>query len=188
VSDFILRKPEDGDAAQRLKLGRHPDVLIGYGVVTPAPMPMSLEDAQQWVHNIKINPYAWIIEYKGSLAGVVRLDNVDHADKRASLAVGIENHNLLGKGIGTDVVREILKYAFNKMYLHRISVRVLERNIRARRCYEKNGFIFEGIEREAALVGGKRENDVMMAILAHEFAATQPLVSTPALSSPSKSH
>jgi len=57
------------------------------------------------------------------------------------------------------------------MSLHRVSLRVLAYNVRAIRCYSACGFVEEGREREAAFVGGEWHDDVMMGLLAHEFAA-----------------
>ncbi|WP_440896478.1 GNAT family N-acetyltransferase [Amphibacillus sp. Q70] len=48
-------------------------------------------------------------------------------------------------------------------------MRVLEYNKRAINCYQKYGFIQEGIEREGALIEGKYETDVFMSILDREY-------------------
>ena len=39
------------------------------------------------------------------------------------------------------------------------------------RCYEKCGFVREGVERESAWVDGAWADDVLMAILEHEYRA-----------------
>jgi RimJ/RimL family protein N-acetyltransferase len=57
--------------------------------------------------------------------------------------------------------------------LHRVSVRVLDYNLRAIRAYQKSGFVIEGREREAALVDGAWHDDLMMAILDQEYLAMQ---------------
>jgi RimJ/RimL family protein N-acetyltransferase len=59
----------------------------------------------------------------------------------------------------------VLDYAFNVLKLHRVSVRVVDYNLRAIRAYQKCGFMVEGREREAAFVDGNWYDDVMMAIL-----------------------
>lgn len=53
--------------------------------------------------------------------------------------------------------------------LSRNSIRVLEYNKRAIKCYENCGFIKEGVEREGALIEGKYETDVFMSILDREY-------------------
>jgi RimJ/RimL family protein N-acetyltransferase len=103
--------------------------------------------------------------------GEIRLDRLDLRDRRASLAVGIEDPRRLGMGLGTEAIGLVLEYAFKVLKLHRISVRVVAYNLRAIRAYEKCGFVLEGSEREAALVDGQWHDDVMMAILDREYGA-----------------
>ncbi len=50
-----------------------------------------------------------------------------------------------------------------------MDLRVLEYNKRAIRCYEKCGFIVEGIDREGALIEDKFESDLFMSILDYEY-------------------
>jgi hypothetical protein len=116
--------------------------------------------------------YAWIIE-AGSLIGQIRLDRVDLRDRRANLAIGIEDRGQLGIGLGTEAMVLVLGYAFNVLKLHRLSVGVVDYNLRAIRAYQKCGFVVEGSEREAAFVDGARHDDVMMAILDREYTAIQ---------------
>jgi RimJ/RimL family protein N-acetyltransferase len=73
---------------------------------------------------------------------------------------------LLGKGLGTEATRLVLRHAFNDLGLHRVGLRVLAYNHRAIRSYEKCGFVIEGREREAALVDGAWHDDVLMGALA----------------------
>jgi len=57
---------------------------------------------------------------------------------------------LLGQGLGTEVTRVVLDFAFGPLALHRVGLRVLAYNRRAIGCYEKCGFQEEGREREPA--------------------------------------
>jgi len=132
--------------------------------------PMTEEAAKRWVRRLVNHDYAWIIE-AGTLIGEIRLDRVDLRDRRASLAIGIEDTTQLGKGLGSEAIDLALGYAFNVLKLHRVSVRVVEYNSRAIRAYQKCGFVIEGREREAALVDGAWHDDVMMAILDKEHLA-----------------
>ena len=51
-----------------------------------------------------------------------------------------------------------------------MDLRVLAYNERAIRCYLSCGFVEEGRERESALVDGERYDDLIMGVLAHEYA------------------
>ena len=71
----------------------------------------------------------------GTLIGQIRLDPIDVRDRRASLRIGIEDKNQLGLGLGTEAIGLVLDYACNALKLHRISVRVIEYNLRAIRAW-----------------------------------------------------
>ena len=90
-------------------------------------------------------------------------------DRKARYSIGIFNPTKWNLGLGTEVTKLVLKYAFEELKLHRVDLKVLEYNLRGIRCYEKCGFIFEGKEREGALIGAKYETDVIMSILESEY-------------------
>jgi RimJ/RimL family protein N-acetyltransferase len=62
------------------------------------------------------------------------------------------------KGYGTEAVELMVKYGFEMLNMHRIWLRVFERNKRAIRTYEKVGFIHEGQLRESDYKEGKYHN------------------------------
>src|ERR687893_200076 len=65
---------------------------------------------------------------------------------RASFAIGIFEAGGRNRGLGTEMTRLVLGYAFEVMKLHRVSLRVLAYNHRAIASYEKCGFVREGVE------------------------------------------
>ncbi|MFD5652802.1 GNAT family N-acetyltransferase [Streptomyces sp. NPDC127039] len=76
-----------------------------------------------------------------------------------------------GRGLGSEATRLIVGHAFERVGLHRVQLEVYADNPRARRVYEKAGFVVEGVRREAALRGGVWVDDVLMAVLDHEWEA-----------------
>jgi RimJ/RimL family protein N-acetyltransferase len=167
-----LRRPREDDFQARLKLGTDAEIFRMYGGNLTDLRPTTEDAAKRWVQRLLSQDYAWIIE-AGSLIGEIRLDRVDLRDRRAGLAIGIEDASQLGKGLGSEAIALALGYAFNDLKLHRVSVRVVDYNLRAIRAYQKCGFVIEGREREAALVDGAWHDDVMMAILDREYLAMQ---------------
>lgn len=75
-----------------------------------------------------------------------------------------------GRGLGTESTRLILGYAFERLGLHRVQLEVYGDNHRARRVYEKAGFVVEGARREAALRNGAWVDEVIMGVLDREWA------------------
>ncbi|MET9916758.1 GNAT family protein [Streptomyces sp. NPDC006435] len=74
-----------------------------------------------------------------------------------------------GRGLGTEATRLIVGYGFEELGLHRISLEVYAFNPRARRAYEKAGFVAEGVLRDALLWEGERVDSTVMSILAPEW-------------------
>jgi RimJ/RimL family protein N-acetyltransferase len=165
-----LRRPRPADADARRALGNDPDIVRMYGGSSGGARAMTEDEAKRWVETLLNHDHAWVIE-AGTLIGAIRLDRVDVRDKRASLAVGIDDATRLGMGLGTQAIALVLQYAFGTLKLHRISVRVVAYNTRALRAYQKCGFVIEGREREAAFVDGTWHDDVMMGILDREYNA-----------------
>jgi RimJ/RimL family protein N-acetyltransferase len=168
-ANLTLRPAEPGDVERRLKLGAEPaENLRLYGVQPETVSPLTWERAENWVNALIEHPYAWVIE-ASSLLGAIRLDKVDFRDRRASLAIGLLQSELLGRGIGTEATRRVLLHAFSDLKLHRVSLRVLAQNKRAIRSYEKCGFRIEGRERETVMIDGAWQDHLIMGLLEHEL-------------------
>ncbi|MEW2429274.1 GNAT family protein [Micromonospora sp. NPDC047644] len=75
------------------------------------------------------------------------------------------------RGLGTEAVRLVVGYGFESLDLHRISLEVFAFNPRARRVYEKVGFVVEGVLRQVLRDGDDWVDATVMAILAPEWAA-----------------
>ncbi|MFD9126048.1 GNAT family N-acetyltransferase [Kitasatospora sp. NPDC059571] len=75
-----------------------------------------------------------------------------------------------GRGLGTEAVRLTVGYAFEQLGLHRVSLEVYAFNPRARRVYEKVGFVAEGVLRQALRDGGDWADSTVMSVLSHEWA------------------
>ncbi|MGK5443960.1 GNAT family N-acetyltransferase [Micromonospora sp. URMC 105] len=75
------------------------------------------------------------------------------------------------RGLGTEAVRLVVGHGFDRLGLHRISLEVFAFNPRARRVYEKVGFIAEGVLRQVLRDGDGWVDATVMSILAPEWAA-----------------
>ncbi|RWB78557.1 MAG: N-acetyltransferase [Mesorhizobium sp.] len=163
----ILRRPTPVDVETRLALGRHREIVEAYGGTFDPNASFNRVDAEAAIRFIEQQDHAWVID-AGCFVGHVRLHGIDWHDKRAALAIGIDDPAYLGRGYGAEAIRLVLGYAFGRG-LHRVSLRVLSSNSRAIACYRKCGFVEEGREREAALVSGSWQDDIIMGLLDREF-------------------
>ncbi len=67
-----------------------------------------------------------------------------------------------GKGYGTKLMNTIEKYAINNG-ITRLELEVSKKNKVAISLYQKKGFEAEGVKRNAFLVNGKYEDELLMA-------------------------
>lgn len=74
-----------------------------------------------------------------------------------------------GKGHGRKALRLIKKLAFEDLHAHRLWLDVKDFNDVARRLYESEGFVVEGILRECLKVGDSFESLVLMSMLQSEY-------------------
>ncbi|WP_219415072.1 GNAT family N-acetyltransferase [Pseudonocardia nigra] len=87
--------------------------------------------------------------------------DVDNASVNYRIILGSAH---LGQGYGTEVTRLVVDHAF-AVGLHRVSLTVFAFNPRARRVYEKCGFVLEGRLRDALFWDGEWHDDQVMAVL-----------------------
>jgi RimJ/RimL family protein N-acetyltransferase len=73
------------------------------------------------------------------------------------------------RGLGTEATRLIIGYGFEQLGLHRIGLQVYAFNPRARRVYEKVGFVVEGVMRDEFRYRDEWIDATMMSILAREW-------------------
>lgn len=70
------------------------------------------------------------------------------------------------RGYGPQVTRAVVGFGLDVVGLHRIELEVHRSNPRARRVYEKAGFVLEGTRRDALRWDGRYEDVLSMAVLA----------------------
>ncbi|HZE40341.1 MAG TPA: GNAT family protein [Stackebrandtia sp.] len=104
----------------------------------------------------------------GECVGEAVLNEWEPEDRRCNFRIMIGPDGQ-GRGLGTDATRLIVGYGFETLGLHRISLGVYAFNPRARRAYEKAGFVREGVERDELLWDGQWVDNIIMSILEDEW-------------------
>ncbi|MHB0914001.1 MAG: GNAT family N-acetyltransferase [Armatimonadota bacterium] len=105
----------------------------------------------------------------GELIGETSLTGINPRTGGAKFAIAIGNKDYWGKGYGTDATRTLMRYAFEQLNLHRITLYVHDFNGRAIRAYEKCGFKKEGRLREAEYMDGEYSDVLIMGLLRDEL-------------------
>ncbi|MBQ4121286.1 MAG: GNAT family N-acetyltransferase [Clostridia bacterium] len=100
--------------------------------------------------------------------GFTRLDPVNH-----SAEIGyVLSPAYWGRGIASEAVEIILRFAFCNLGVHRVEARYMPGNAASRRVMEKKGMVFEGVERDAIYVKGAYQDVGKCAILRSEYLAS----------------
>ncbi|KAJ5815222.1 GNAT family acetyltransferase [Penicillium riverlandense] len=78
-----------------------------------------------------------------------------------------------GNGYGPEAISWLLDWCFLTAGLHRVELGVFEWNERARKIYERLGFVAEGRQRESLWKDGRWWDRISMGILDHEWAGAK---------------
>ena len=104
------------------------------------------------------------------IIGHISLGKIDPTNKSARVGkVLVGDRNVRGKGIGQQMMTEILKIAFDDLDLHRVSLGVFDFNSSAIACYEKAGFKKEGLLRDYRRIGNEYWSLWEMSVLDNEW-------------------
>ena len=166
---LLLRAPRAADKKDRLACGRDPELVRMYGGDSRQVGPLTARAVDSWYQAVCGDGLRWIIEAAGRCIGDARLHAVDERNRSARYAIGIFDPAFWGKGLGTEATRLVLPHAFEDLGLHRVEARVLSYNRRAIRCYEKCGFVREGLLRDSVLVADEWHSDLVMSMLEADY-------------------
>lgn len=92
-----------------------------------------------------------------------------HSDSLDITKLYIGEERLWGKGVGREVMRELLKYCFTFLHMERVTLDYYTGNKRASSLYEGLGFKSEGVARHATKKDGKYYDLHLMSMLRSEF-------------------
>jgi len=101
--------------------------------------------------------------------GQADLLEINWINRCATVGIVIANAEDRSRGVGTEALTLLCEYGFQKLGLQRIQLNVYEANTRAQRCYEKVGFIREGVKRRAIYKDGRFMDMIFMSILKDEW-------------------
>lgn len=117
--------------------------------------------------------YVWSLRRDGALCGLIGL----HGVVRTVLAWRQDRAELgywcgppfQGRGLVTEAAREVLRFAFEELGLHKVTVGCLVENAASRRVIEKLGFRLVGEQRDHAFRFGRWWNHLAYELLVDEW-------------------
>jgi RimJ/RimL family protein N-acetyltransferase len=143
--------------------------------------PLSVESLDWYIEDVndieKSDAFVYkaVDEKTGETVGHISLGSISKKNRSGRISrVLVGNTAERGKGYCTGMINAILKFGFQELKLHRISLGVYDFNTAAIKCYEKCGFIKEGITRDVLQYEeGKFWSLVEMGILEDEWRSLQ---------------
>lgn len=125
-------------------------------------------EAVQQRHDVRI--FAIRLRDSGRLIGSCQLHSIHDIHRSAELQMRLGEADARDQGYGTEALQLLLRYAFQDLGLHRVSLHVFSTNDAAIRLYEKAGFVREGALRRAACIEGRYLDVIVMGLLREEYA------------------
>ena len=169
----FLRAPERSDIATFVRWFNDADVLHNLAMRTP----MSEAAEERWFDRMlgsqggTDHHFVICARDGGRALGTIGLHGVDLTDGTAEFGIAIGEQEYWNRGFGTDATRAICDFGFGELRLERIGLQVYAGNERARRTYEKVGFVHEGTLRHARYHHGEHVDVHVMGLLRADWTA-----------------
>ena len=110
-----------------------------------------------------------IVKSDDNPIGFIRFNYIDKYSGNAWLRMTIGDKKSQGKGYAQDALHCYLKWMFNKLGIHRVTLECYSTNLRAIKFYKKIGFKKEGVLREAVFINKKYHDIISFGILRKDF-------------------
>ena len=110
----------------------------------------SIEVIKDFVTSIRTSTHSYLfaIIYNDKHVGNIKIGPVHPLYKHAEVSYFIGDKNVWGKGIATEAISLISKFAFEVLKLHKLQASAYEQNIGSQKALLKAGYKEEGIFRK----------------------------------------
>jgi RimJ/RimL family protein N-acetyltransferase len=168
---LVLRAFTIGDAPKVQRLAGAREVAE---MIYPIPYPYEDGVAEEWIATHRpvfeageALTFAVTLAEGGTLCGAIELTmNPQDANAELGYWLGVP---YWGRGYATEAAREVVRYGFEELGLHRIHSGHFARNPASGRVLRKIGMSYEGIRREHRRKLGRFEDYVEYGLLAHDW-------------------
>lgn len=119
----------------------------------------------------KTEQKGFVIAHKDTAEYIGQIDlfKLDWKNRSAELGIVVGIKKYLGNGYGSEAIKVLQHFAFNRLNLNRLQLEVHDFNERAYKCYLKCGFKEEGRLREKTYMNGRYSDTICMSILKREY-------------------
>ncbi|MGE5249427.1 MAG: GNAT family N-acetyltransferase [Bacteroidota bacterium] len=169
-----LRAVEREDVKHFYEWVNDPEVTCGLALY----LPISSREEEKWFESqLEKDPVErpLAIELRQGdgwkLIGSCSVFGIEWVNSNAELGIMIGDKSVWNQGLGSQVMTLLLRHCFETLNLNRAFLQVYGENARARRSYEKAGFVVEGCMRQAVYKNGRYDDIYIMSVLRGEWDA-----------------
>lgn len=161
----ILRPIRRDDTDLIVRWRNNPDVMKNFIFREHLTREMHYDWIKNRVDRGEVIQFIIIEKITNQPVGSVYFRDINEKFRSAEYGIFIGEDNARGKGYGGETAKLFVKYGFEDLGLHRISLRLFEDNERAYHSYQKAGFKIEGKFRDMVYLEGKYHNIIFMSII-----------------------
>ena len=103
-----------------------------------------------------------------ALIGVCGLTHIDWKNRNAEISIYLGEKKWQRKGYASDALQALIRYGLFELGLHRLYAIIFQYNKESIKFFEKNGFEFEGLHKEARYWNGKYHDELIYGYLRRE--------------------
>jgi len=138
---------------------------------------VSLEDVREFVQknagSSSSHMFAIILKSDDRHVGNIRLGGINWIHRYANLGILIGEKSCWGKGYGTEACQLLLRYAFGRLNLNKVTLGVYANHTGAIKAYERVGFKIEGCLEKMFVYEGEYVDKTIMGILKEDYKNVQ---------------
>ena len=136
--------------------------------------PQTMVDSEEFLSRMlqsSHSAYNFVIADRGDERYIGQLDmfQVDWRLRCGELGMVIGSASDRGQGLGREALELMKHFAFRTLGLERLELEVHMENHAARKCYQKAGFVMEGVKRHAFFTDGRFCDVGILSILRDEY-------------------
>ncbi len=174
----VLRAPEDSDLDLLHAWANDPEIWSRLGGWH---FPTSRRDTAAWIANASdATNRRFAVTLDGALIGTTNLLDLDWKNRHAFHGLMLAPMEARGRGIGTDTVRAVMRYAFAELGLERLDGAIIEGHEASLALYvTRLGWTVEGRQRRWYHRAGRWWDRLLVGITRDDWAAAEAARTAP---------
>lgn len=112
--------------------------------------------------------FAIILKEGDRHIGNIKLGPVDEHHRSGDIGILIGEKDCRGKGYGAEAIRLIVRYAFERLGLHKVTAGCYAPNKGSIAAFQKAGFAIEGVRKSHCYCDGEYVDDILLGLVRPE--------------------